>query len=288
MTEIPGRDQSEIRRGKREDKRVVGAAWAAGPPEEVGWAGLYSEASRKTHSRQGRLPGQRGARNRTNEFLRGSGSMARHVGRVLGPRPSWFPPDPKNCPQSLPKGGTEGRKGRGGNACCALVSRSRDPGLWGGRRHPELQGERWKSGMQGLGGHGEMHQGSHPESRVRTPPQVTGRPWESGRAGRAHVHQTTLPAWPEALRGSWREAQRWTGGNTVSTVAHPATSKHPVLPPPQPPGTGWCWKCCGVKLFPGTVGVLGWNSGAVAEYNSLRMPPGGATCNGRLCSMAPL
>lgn len=111
------------------------------------------------------------------------------------------------------------------------------------------------------------------------------------RAGR---ESTRAPNHPACLAGSpsWElegGTAGWTGGNTASTVAHPATSKHPVLsPPPQPPGTGWCWKCCGVKLFPGTVGVLGWNSGAVAEYNSLRMPPGGATCNGRLCSMAPL
>lgn len=236
MTEIPGRDQSEIRRGKREDKRVVGAAWAAGPPEEVGWAGLYSEASRKTHSRQGRLPGQRGARNRTNEFLRGSGSMARHVGRVLGPRPSWFPPDPKNCPQSLSKGGTEGRKGRGGNACCALVSRSRDPGLWGGRRHPELQGERWKSGMQGLGAMGRCTRAATQRAESGPLPKLQEG---LGRAGGPGEHTCTKPPCLLGRKPFVGAGGRHSAGQEETLLAqlHIRQPRNILcfLPPPSPP-----------------------------------------------------
>lgn len=74
--------------------------------------------------------------------------MPQWVQWMLGCQPSWVPPDPKNCPQSLSEGGREG--GKGGNTCCAQVSGSGGRGL---REHPE-----WLSGGGGAQGRGVNHE----------------------------------------------------------------------------------------------------------------------------------
>lgn len=79
--------------------------------------------------------------------------------------------------------------------------------------------------------------GQPPREQSQDPSPSYRKALGDRRAGRAHVHQTTLPAWPEALRGSWREAQRAGQEETLLAQLHIRQPRNILcfLPPPSPP-----------------------------------------------------